>query len=104
VLKELSAQLAKATGQEKLVPHVARRRGHLQEAKNLNPNVDFTPPRLNYMLGFDMVSSRLDLAPVQPRFRMDRARHRQHVDNRSSAPREYIGPPDRAWYRIDKRP
>ena len=103
-LKELSARLAKATGQEKWYRMSTIIESTCKEAKNLNPNVDFYAASTYYMLGFDM-----DL--FTPIFACSRApgwiAHvvEQHVDNRLIRPlEEYIGPPDRAWVPIDRRP
>jgi citrate synthase len=104
VLKELSAQLAKASAQEKWYRMSLVVEATCKEVKNLNPNVDFYAASTYYMLGFDM-----DL--FTPIFACSRApgwiAHviEQHVDNRLIRPlEEYIGPPDRAWVPIDKRP
>jgi len=102
-LRDLSAQLAQATGQEKWYRMSMVIEATCKEVKNLNANVDFYAASTYFMLGFDM-----DL--FTPIFACSRLpgwiAHviEQHTDNRLIRPlEEYIGPPDRSWVEIDKR-
>jgi len=102
-LRDLSAKLAAARGQEKWYQMSLVIEKTCKEVKNLNPNVDFYAASTYDMLGFDM-----DL--FTPIFACSRApgwiAHviEQHTDNRLIRPlEEYIGPPDRPWVPIDQR-
>jgi len=102
-LRTLSAQLAKATGQEKWYRMSMVIEATCKEVKNLNANVDFYAASTYFMLGFDM-----DL--FTPIFACSRLpgwiAHviEQHIDNRLIRPlEEYIGPPDRPWVEMDMR-
>jgi citrate synthase len=102
-LKELSARLAQATGQETWYRMSTLIEATCKEVKNLNANVDFYAASTYSMLGFDM-----DL--FTPIFAASRApgwiAHviEQHTDNRLIRPlEEYIGPPDRPWVPMEER-
>ena len=102
-LKELSARLAQATGQEIWYQMSTVIEATCKEVKNLNANVDFYAASTYSMLGFEM-----DL--FTPIFAASRTpgwiAHviEQHTDNRLIRPlEEYIGPPDRDWVPMEKR-
>jgi citrate synthase len=102
-LRDLSAQLAKATGQTTWYEMSTVIEKTCKEAKNLNANVDFYAASTYFMLGFEMDQ-------FTPIFACSRLpgwiAHviEQHLDNRLIRPlEEYIGPPDRPWVALDDR-
>ncbi|HKQ98587.1 MAG TPA: citrate/2-methylcitrate synthase [Candidatus Polarisedimenticolia bacterium] len=103
-LRELSAALAKSTGNETWYEMSTVIEKTCKEVKNLNANVDFYAASTYSMLGFEMDQ-------FTPIFACSRLpgwiAHviEQHLDNRLIRPlEEYIGPPDRAWVGLAERP
>jgi citrate synthase len=102
-LRDLSARLAQATGQEKWYRMSTVIEATCKEVKNLNANVDFYAASTYSMLGFDMdLFTAIFAASRAPGW----IAHviEQHTDNRLIRPlEEYIGPPDREWAPMEGR-
>jgi len=103
-LRRLAEALGKAMKEEKWFQMSLVIEKTCKELKNLNPNVDFYAATVYDLLGFEM-----DL--FTPIFACSRApgwiAHviEQHTDNRLIRPlEEYIGPPERPYVSVDKRP